>query len=107
MRQKNPVVHSPLAITQLVWLPGTWRRMRKGVTLALESNTVSSAPTSRPADMTSKQRVTHTVFLRVSERNAERTVYGGSEGLHGRQRHQLVVVGQSLNGLSVVGLTEG
>lgn len=68
MRQKNPVVHSPLAITQLIWLPGTWRRMRKGVTLALESNTVSRAPTRRPADITSKQRITHTVLLRVSEK---------------------------------------
>lgn len=40
---------SPLAITQLIWELGTWSRMRKGVTLALESSTVSRAPTRRPA----------------------------------------------------------
>lgn len=43
--------NSPLAMTQLIWEPGTCSRMRNGVTLALESSTVSSAPTRRPADI--------------------------------------------------------
>lgn len=47
---------SPLAMTQLLWEPGTWRRMRKGVTRALESSTVSSAPTRSPAGVTKATR---------------------------------------------------
>lgn len=60
----------PLAITQLVCDPGTCRRMRKGVTLALESNTVSSAPTRRPAGKTKHNRTQ----IWVLESRQERTL---------------------------------
>jgi hypothetical protein len=36
-------------MTQLTWEEGIWWRILKGVTLALESSIVSSAPTRRPA----------------------------------------------------------
>ena len=65
LEKETRCFRSPLAMTQLTWEPGTWRRMRKGVTLALESNTVSSAPTRRPAETR-----THTTTFRQRQRQS-------------------------------------
>lgn len=59
-------LYTPLAMTQLIWEPGTCSRMRNGVTLALESSTVSSAPTSSPVEI-----IRRGISLIIQNRNTD------------------------------------
>lgn len=86
---------SPLAMTQLIWEPGTWRRMRNGMTLAFESSTVSRAPTRRPAGTGGVQNFReHGRVKRLNSKLCVTVIIHYSQ--HGQKQRRVTVKGEQL-----------